>query len=90
MLCRAFDKHTSETEEGVFGQAQVMAAYQEGWLSMNAMLMPDLTMCRGYLYESAFRAASIPVYDYALYPDGQVMISTENLPADREVFGIMR
>lgn len=78
MLCRAFDKHTSETEEGVFGQAQVIAAYQEGWLSMNAMLMPDLTMCRGYLYESAFRAAGIPVYDYELYPDGQVMISTEN------------
>lgn len=35
-------------------------------------------MCRRALYESAFDAVGLPVYNYALYPGGMVLTAYDN------------
>lgn len=79
MLCRAYGKTEALAGDvGNFGSACLAEAYRCGWLSMEAMTNPDTQMCRGALYQSAFAAIGLPVYDYILYPDGKALTDYEN------------
>ena len=49
-----------------------------GWLSLSGVLAPDAALCRGALYESAFAAGDLPVYDWSLYPGGVPLSDYEN------------
>ena len=69
MLCRAFDQ---VDENGL------SRAYHNGWLSACAVMAPDSAVCRGELYQSAFAASGVPVYDFALYPNGDSLSDYEN------------
>lgn len=42
------------------------------------MMQPDTRMCRGALYQSAFAAIGLPVYDSTLYPGGVPMSDYKN------------
>lgn len=75
MLCRAFDRTDALNDTGDFGSNGLTEAYRSGWFSETAVLEPDTQMCRGALYESAYAAIGLPVYDYALYP-GRTILST--------------
>ena len=75
MLCRAYQVETvGETWAEKNGDS-VAAACCKGWLSEGDVRAPDTKLCRGALYESAFAAAGIPVYDASLY-DGSAKPST--------------
>lgn len=63
MLCRAFG-HEETLEEAFFSEACLTEAYCSRWINETAVLEPDTRMCRGALYESAFDAVGLPVYDY--------------------------
>lgn len=79
MLCRAYGKtDVLAGDGGNFGSACLAEAYRCGWLSMEAVTNPDIQMCRGALYQSAFAAIGLPVYDYILYPDGEALTDYEN------------
>lgn len=60
------------------GNDCVTEAYRRGWLSVNAVIAPDTLLCRGTLYQSAFAAAGLHIYDYSLYPDGEVLSIYDN------------
>lgn len=75
MLNRAYQADAAE----VYGDGCVLRCYREGWLTETAMEAPDFRMCRSALLESAFHAAGLPVYDYALYPDGEELSEYENV-----------
>lgn len=67
MLCRAYQVETvGETWAEKSGNS-VAAACRKGWLNEGDVRAPDTKLCRGTLYESAFAAAGIPVYDASLY-----------------------
>ena len=77
MLDRAFE--LSDTQDGAeFGQSSLTLAYRRGWLSLACLLSPDVGLSRGILYESAFEAIGLPVYDWALYPGGVTLSNGEN------------
>lgn len=79
MLCRAYERtDVLAGDSGNFGSTCLAEAYRCGWLSMEAMTNPDTQMCRGALYQSAFAAIGLPVYDYILYPDGETLTDYEN------------
>lgn len=79
MLCRAYERTDVLTgDSGNFGSACLTEAYRCGWLSMEAVTSPDTQMCRGALYQSAFAAIGLPVYDCILYPDGEALTDYEN------------
>ena len=79
MLCRAYGKTDALAgDSGNFGSACLTKAYRYGWLSMEAVTNPGTQMCRGALYQSAFAAIGLPVYDYILYPDGEALTDYEN------------
>lgn len=78
MLCRAFDRTDALNDTEDFGSACLTEAYRSGWISETAVLEPDTRICRGALYESAFDAMGLPVYDYALYPGGTVLTTYDN------------
>lgn len=69
MLCRAFDQGDENS---------LTCAYHNGWLSTCAVLAPDSAVCRGELYQSAFAASGVSVYDFALYPDGKPLSDYDN------------
>lgn len=69
MLCRAFD---GEKENGL------AKAYHNGWLSTCAVMAPDSAVCRGELYQSAFAASGVQIYDFTLYPNGTPLSDYEN------------
>lgn len=74
MLCRVYQVETvGETWAEKSGNS-VAAACRKGWLSEGDVRTPDTKLCRGALYESAFAAAGIPVYDASLY-DGSAKSS---------------
>ena len=74
MLCRAYQVETvGETWAEKSGNS-VAAACRKGWLNEGDVRAPDTKLCRGTLYESAFAAAGIPVYDASLY-DGSAKSS---------------
>ena len=70
MLCRAFG--TPETGSK-WALKSVQQAYHAGWLNVTALQAPNDKVCRAVLYESAFAAATIPVYDASLYDDVNLM-----------------
>lgn len=79
MLCRAFEKTDALSGNGIESEAACLAeAYRNGWLSVEAMTNPELQMCRGALYYSAFTAIGLPIYDYSLYPGGESLSIYEN------------
>ena len=78
MLCRAFERTDGLNTAGDFGSACLTEAYRSGWLGETAMAEPDIRMCRGALYESAFAAVGLPVYDYILYPGGTALSDYDN------------
>lgn len=76
MLCRAFGKTPARGDES--DTDCLTEAYHNGWLSVEAMTSPELQMCRGALYHSAFTAIGLPIYDYSLYPGGKSLPLYEN------------
>lgn len=64
MLCRAFG--TPETGS-TWAERSIQQACHAGWLNVTALQTPNDRVCRAVLYESAFAAAMIPVYDSVLY-----------------------
>ena len=77
MLDRALG--TGDTQDGAeFGQSSLTLAYRRGWLSLACLLSPDVGLSRGILYESAFEAVGLPVYDGSLYPGGTSLPDSEN------------
>lgn len=93
MLCDAY------LVEGDAEMDSVTTAYRRGWLSVNAVTEPDTPLCRGALYQSAFAAAGLHIYDSLLYPGGRVLSVYENVlragaelglcPADAEPLAIV-
>lgn len=69
LLCRAFGNAQSEA---------VTQAYRQGWLPLTCVLAPEGELCRAALYESAFAAAGLSVYDWSLYPGGTPLPDGEN------------
>ena len=59
-----------DDEETRADQDCLVEAYRRGWLPLSGVLAPDAALCRGALYESAFAAGDLPVYDWSLYPGG--------------------
>ena len=53
-------------------------AYRRGWLPVTAVAAPESGLCRGALYQSAFAAAGLHVYDSTLYPGGEALSAYEN------------
>ena len=53
-------------------------AYRRGWLPVTAVAVPESGLCRGALYQSAFAAAGLHVYDSTLYPGGEALSAYEN------------
>ena len=78
MTCRALEANIEQHGADDFGMACLKYAYQHDWLAYTAVIEPDVSMCRGALYQSAFRAFGIPVYDSILYPDGPALTAWEN------------
>ena len=77
MLDRALG--TGDTQDGAeFGQSSLTRAYRRGWLSLACLLSPDVELCRGILYESAFEAIGLSIYDWSLYPGGVTLPDGEN------------
>ena len=77
MLDRAFG--LSDTQDGAeFGQSSLTQTYRRGWLSLACLLSPDVELCRGLLYESAFEAVGLSIYDWSLYPGGVTLSDSEN------------
>lgn len=56
----------------------VAAAYRRGWLPVTAVTAPESGLCRGALYQSAFAAAGLHIYDSTLYPGGEALSAYEN------------
>ena len=78
MLCRAYDLPIEgETWETLSYNAMV-EAYSHGWMNYSIFASPDTRMCRGALYDSAFAAAGIPIYDNTLY-GGEALNAYENI-----------
>lgn len=67
-----------DDEETRVDQDCLVEAYRQGWLSLSGVLAPDAALCRGALYESAFAAGDLPVYDWSLYPGGAPLSDYEN------------
>lgn len=75
MLCRAFGMPEMDSTWAV---KSVQQAYHAGWLNVTALQAPNDKVCRAVLYESAFAAATIPVYDASLY-DGVKLMPYDNI-----------
>ena len=71
MLCGAY--LDTPVESGC-----VAEAYRRGWLPVTAVAAPESVLCRGALYQSAFAAAGLHVYDSTLYPGGKALSAYEN------------
>lgn len=71
MLCKAYPNTSGES-------GCVAAAYRRGWLPVTAVTAPESGLCRGALYQSAFAAAGLHVYDSTLYPGGEALSAYEN------------
>lgn len=78
MVCRAQKTEVLQEKPEQFGMSCVQYGVQEGWLEPTAAERPDLPMCRGALYHSAFHAFDIPVYDGSLFSDGPACSDWDN------------
>ena len=71
MLCGAYLDTSAES-------GYVAEAYRRGWLPVTAVTAPESRLCRGALYQSAFAAAGLHIYDSILYPGGEALSAYEN------------
>lgn len=78
MTCRAREANIEQRGVDDFGMACLKYAFQHGWLDYAAVIEPDISMCRGALYQSAFQTFEVPVYDSILYPGGPAFTAWEN------------
>ena len=69
-------------------QDAVRQGYEQHWLNMTALTAPDLPMCRGVLYQSAFRAFEIQIYSAELYPGGSALSDAEDCMRAAKEFGL--
>lgn len=73
MLCGAYPSGDDGEEFPCLTEA-----FRRGWLSPGMVTAPDLYLCRGALYQSAFAAAGLPLYDHSLYPNGEPLSVYDN------------
>ena len=78
MLCRAYDLPVAGEAWADLSYNAMVEAYHRGWLYSTIFSTPDARMCRGALYDSAFAAAGIPIYDNTLY-GGEKLGTYENI-----------
>lgn len=67
MLCRAYDLPIEGETWETLSYNAMMKAYHCGWMNYSIFSAPDIRMCRGALYGSAFAAAGVHIYDNTLY-----------------------
>ena len=67
MLCRAYGLPIEGETWEEMSYAAMVEAYSHGWMYSSIFSAPETQMCRGALYDSAFAAAGIPIYDNTLY-----------------------
>ena len=67
MLCRAFDVEPEGVSWQEAGADAVQIAARSGWLDPTAVGDENGFICRGELYQTAFAAVGIPLYDATLY-----------------------
>ena len=67
MLCRAYDLPIAGNTWEEISYNAMVEAYSHGWMYSSIFSAPDTQMCRGALYDSAFSAAGVPIYDNTLY-----------------------
>ena len=67
MLCRAYGLPIEGDTWEEMSYAAMVEAYSHGWMYSSIFSAPETQMCRGALYDSAFAAAGIPIYDNTLY-----------------------
>ena len=67
-LLESFNALVKTFNETVGKEKGIMVeAYSHGWMYSSIFSAPETQMCRGALYDSAFAAAGIPIYDNTLY-----------------------
>lgn len=69
-------------------QDVVRQGYEQHWLSMTALTAPDLPVCRGVLYQSAFRAFKIQIYSLELYPTAAYCLTQKTACAPAKELGL--
>ena len=67
MLCRAYVLPIEGDTWEEMSYVAMVEAYSHGWMYSSIFSAPETQMCRGALYDSAFAAAGIPIYDNTLY-----------------------
>ena len=67
MLCRAYGLPIEGDTWEEMSYVAMVEAYSHGWMYSSIFSAPETQMCRGALYDSAFAAAGIPIYDNTLY-----------------------
>ena len=77
LLCRAYGLEADGATWTELGQNAVKQVYQKGWLEATALSTPNMRMCRGAFYKSAFAVAGVTVYDNTLY-GGEPLSDYEN------------
>lgn len=78
MLCRAYDLPIEGETWADLSYNAMVETYHHGWMNYSIFASPDTRMCRGALYDSAFAAAGIPIYDNTLY-GGEALSAYENI-----------
>ena len=76
MLCRAYKADLPV--ELPFQEACLLKAYQNGWITLEALLVPDTPYCRSSIYESVFAVLDIHIYDHCLYNADEPLSPREN------------
>lgn len=79
MLCRAYDLPVAGETWADLSYNAMVEAYHRGWLYSTIFSAPDTLMCRGALYDSAFAAAGVPIYDSTLYEGDETLIGYKNV-----------
>ena len=77
MLCRAYGLPIEGDTWEEMSYVAMVEAYSHGWMYSSIFSAPETQMCRGALYDSAFAATGIPIYDNTLY-DREALSAYEN------------
>lgn len=89
MVCRAFHKEDAVNDTTApFGDPCIRKGYDEGWLTLECVMEPDLQMCRSAVLTSMFQALGHEIYDCSLYPDGEALNSQEYVLQLSKEFGL--
>ena len=78
MLCRAYVLPIEGETWTDLSYNAMVETYRHGWMNYSIFASPDTRMCRGALYDSAFAAAGIPIYDNTLY-GGEALSTYQNI-----------